>query len=121
MNQDLFNRVHTHLEQQDDILLSGLSGSARAFSYMKSFVPGAASSIWLLMKKAYDLSYALKKLLGRTAFFTFLRDFVFMKENIDCGGRAHRKPAAYAASPRRTAVYITTPVECFIISFHPRI
>ena len=112
MNQDLFNRVHTHLEQQDDILLSGLSGSARAF-FLHEIFRTRRSIIYLAAneEKAYDLSYALKKLLGPDrVFHFFLRDFVFMKENMSTVEVERIVSLQHMLlHPRRTAVYITTP------------
>ena len=112
MNQDLFDRVHAHLEQQDDILLSGLSGSARIFFLHKIFRT-RRSIIYLAAneERAYDLSYELKNILGPDrVFHFFLRDFVFMKENMSAVEVERIVTLQHMLlHPGRAAVYITTP------------
>lgn len=113
MNQALFEKINTSLEQQEDILLSGLSGSARAFFLSRTFQAQGRSLLCVVPdeEKAYDLSYELKNLLGTDRVFHFLlRDFIFMKENRSSTEVERILTLQHLLlHPKRAAIYITTP------------
>ena len=84
MNRELLNSIKNCLDSQQDVMLSGLSGTARTFLLQEFYLisPGKLLCIVPGEEQAYDLLNDLKGLVGRDKISLFLeRDFVFMKEN----------------------------------------
>ena len=84
MNLELIDAIKLNLESTQDVMLSGLSGSARTFFIQEIFrvTPGKMLCIVPSEEQAYDLAEELKDMLGNEKIALFLeRDFVFMKEN----------------------------------------
>ncbi|MFA7077508.1 MAG: transcription-repair coupling factor, partial [Syntrophomonas sp.] len=84
MNRELLNSIKNCLDNRQDVMLSGLSGSARTFLLHEFYLisPGKLLCIVPGEEQAYDLFNDLKGLVGLNKISLFLeRDFVFMKEN----------------------------------------
>jgi len=84
LNLELIDAIKLNLESTQDVMLSGLSGSARTFFIQEIFrvTPGKMLCIVPSEEQAYDLAEELKDMLGNEKIALFLeRDFVFMKEN----------------------------------------
>ncbi|MCX5779672.1 MAG: hypothetical protein NTV45_02375, partial [Firmicutes bacterium] len=84
MNRELFDKIKNNWDQDKDVLLSGLSGTARSFFLHELFrqLPGRLLCIVSGEEQAYDLVQALKPWVGQDKIWLFLeRDFIFRSEN----------------------------------------
>jgi len=84
LNLELIEAIKRNLDSAQDVMLSGLSGSARTFFLQEIFrdTPGKLLYIVPGEEQAYDLAEELTGILGTDKIALFLeRDFVFMKEN----------------------------------------
>lgn len=84
MNVALLDSIHHCLESGQNVLLSGLSGTARTFILKEIWKNGVGGFLCIVAseEQAYDLAHELGNLIGRERIGLFLeRDFVFMKEN----------------------------------------
>lgn len=113
MNCTLLKSLNQHISQRNNILLTGLSGSARAFLLGELNREQKRKIICVVSgeEKAYDLARELTGFVDKNNVMLFLaRDLVFIKEN-----------TSYAESqriltlrelllhPRRAGLIITTP------------
>ncbi|MEA4924794.1 MAG: transcription-repair coupling factor [Syntrophomonadaceae bacterium] len=112
MNLELMDAIQHNLNSGHDIMLSGLSGSARTYLLQAIFqdAPGKLLYIAPGEEQAYDIAQELTDLLGADKIALFLeRDFVFMKENTS---RTEVDRIAtlqnLLAHPRRKMLIITT-------------
>lgn len=84
MNQGLPQRVGDYLKKKSNVLLTGLSGSARSFflAEMSRSLPGKVLCLVPGEEKAYDLARELQGFVEPERVHLFLgRDLVFVKEN----------------------------------------
>ena len=84
MNVALLDSIQRCLESGQDVLLSGLSGTARTFILKEIWRNGAERLLCIVAseEQAYDLAHELGSLVGKDRIGLYLeRDFVFMKEN----------------------------------------
>ncbi len=113
MNIELLDSIKHCLESEKNLMLSGMSGTARTW-LLHELYRGSQGKLLCIVpgeEQAYDLASELKGLLGSDKVSLFLaRDFVFMKEN------ASRTEVERISSlqdllshPRRHALIITTP------------
>ncbi|MDD3269615.1 MAG: transcription-repair coupling factor [Syntrophomonadaceae bacterium] len=113
MNRGFLSVVEKYIQNKENILLTGLSGTARAFLLAELFKahPGKILCLLANEEKAYDLARSLQGFVERERIAMFLgRELVFMQENHsqveveriltlqDC-----------LANPRRNAFIIATP------------
>lgn len=84
MNRDLLDKIPRLLAGGDDVLLTGMSGLARAF-FLSELLPDLPNKLLCLVaaeEKAYDLIRDLESFMERERIFLFTgRDLVFVKEN----------------------------------------
>jgi len=84
LNRDLLDKIPCLLAGYDDVLLTGMSGLARAF-FLSELLPNLPNKLLCLVageEKAYDLIRDLESFLERERIFLFpSRDLVFVKEN----------------------------------------
>jgi transcription-repair coupling factor (superfamily II helicase) len=84
LNDGLLNSIFDNLHNRQDIMLSGLSASARTFFINELYQRHSGKLLCLVPNEesAYDLAQEMRPLLGEGKIYLFLfRDFVFMKEN----------------------------------------
>jgi len=84
VNTSVLESISVCLEEGQNVLLSGLAGTARSFLLGEIFKGGPGRLLCIVAgeERAYDLAGELRSLLGRDRVELFLeRDFVFMKEN----------------------------------------
>ena len=112
MNLELLASIQACLDQHKDVLLSGLSGSARTFMLQELYrhSPGRLLYIAASEEQAYDLAHELQELLGRDKISLFMeRDFVFRSESTS--RTAVERIATLQdllVHPRRKSIIITT-------------
>ncbi len=114
LNREIFNQIRDKLENKENIMLSGLDGSAKAY-FLQTLMEGQTGKIICLVEteeKAYDLARDLQALTGRDdRVFLFLsRDYVFIKEN-KSGALIQRVLCLQdlVLHPRRRSIIIATP------------
>ncbi|MEN6351064.1 MAG: transcription-repair coupling factor, partial [Syntrophomonas sp.] len=84
MSQDVMTRAREHLMRKENVLLTGLSGSAKGFFLSEIFAGCSGKTLCLVSgeEKAYDLARDLQGFIEPNRIFMFLsREFIFMKEN----------------------------------------
>lgn len=84
MNLKLIDAIKHNLNNDQNIMLSGLSGSARTYFLQAIFMEAQSKLLYIAPaeEQAYDMAQELTGLLGADKIALFLeRDFVFMKEN----------------------------------------
>jgi len=113
LKQDILASIENTIAAGEDVLLSGLSGSARTF-FIHAIISKRRSKMLCMVPSeeiAYDLARELKALLGEKRVFLFLvRDFVFMKENPSLSEVQRVLTLQDLLDhPQRQAVIITTP------------
>ncbi|MEQ8201801.1 MAG: CarD family transcriptional regulator, partial [Syntrophomonadaceae bacterium] len=84
MKLALLESINNCLESGQNVLLSGLSGTARSFVLREIWKSGAGRFLCIVASEelAYDLAQEFGNLVGKDRVDLFLeRDFVFMKEN----------------------------------------
>ena len=113
LKQELWESIKNTLGADEDVLLSGLEGSAQTY-FLHELVNKRRSKLLCMVsseEKAYDLARELKALLGENKIFLFLeRDFVFMKENASLSEvQRVLTLQELLAHPQRQTVIITTP------------
>jgi len=112
LNLGLLGSIKSNLDIERDVMLSGLSGTARSF-FLKELYQICSAKILCIVsgeERAYDLADELQELLGRDKVSLFLeRDFVFMKENTS-QTEVERISALkdLIFHPRRKSIIITT-------------
>lgn len=113
MDDRLFKEIRRHLGQQDNVVLSGLSGSGKAFFLGHFSKPGQGKCLCLLPteEKAYDLRTQLRAFTDQGHIFMFLgRNFVFLKENYSqVEGNRVETLQECLYHPRRGGFIISTP------------
>ena len=113
MKQELWDHINRSIGGGEDVLLSGLDGTARAY-FLHELANKRRGKLLCMVsseEKAYDLANDLKSLTGENKVFLFLeRDFIFMKENFSLN-EVQRILALQEMllHPQRQAVIITTP------------
>ncbi len=84
MNQGLLSVIEGYLQSRENILLTGLSGTAKAFVLAELFKGHSGKVLCLLPseEKAYDLARSLQGFVEQDRIAMFLgRELVFMQEN----------------------------------------
>ncbi|MDD3879831.1 MAG: hypothetical protein PHP26_07550, partial [Syntrophomonas sp.] len=85
MQEKLMDSLREGLQNRQNILLTGLSGSAKAF-LLTEILKNQSQKLLCLVpgeEKAYDLARDLEAFVEPERLFMFLaRDFLFMKENL---------------------------------------
>ena len=113
MNLEILQRTTRCLQNKENVILTGLTGSARSF-VLSELIKLAHGKMLCLVgseEKAYDLARELEGFLDRERIFMFLgRDFVFMKENYSAveTGRILALQECLL-HPSRSVVIIATP------------
>lgn len=113
MKHEFLASIEKTMAAGEDVLLSGLSGSARTF-FLNEIISKRRGKLLCMVSSeeiAYDLARELKALLGEKRVFLFLvRDFVFMKENSSLTEVQRVLTLQELLDhPQRQAVIITTP------------
>ena len=113
MKQELWEHIKKTIGAGEDILLSGLDGSARTY-FLHQLADKRRGKLLCMVsseEKAYDLAGDLKLLMGENKVFLFLeRDFIFMKENSSLSEvQRILTLQELLLHPQRQAVIITTP------------
>lgn len=113
MKQEFLASIENTIAAGEDVLLSGLAGSARTFLLHEIISKRRTKLLCMVPSEeiAYDLARELKALLGEKRVFLFLvRDFVFMKENPSLiEVQRVLTLQELLDHPQRQAVIITTP------------
>jgi transcription-repair coupling factor (superfamily II helicase) len=113
LKQELWDQIKKSIGAGEDVLLSGLDGTARTY-FLHELANKRRGKLLCMVsseEKAYDLAAVLKSLMGESKVFLFLeRDFIFLKENFSLS-EAQRILALQELllHPQRQAVIITTP------------
>lgn len=84
MKTDLLYKVSSCLQNKENVILTGLAGSARSFvlAELLTIIHGKMLCLVAGEEQAYDLARDLQGFIDANRIFMFLgRDFVFMKEN----------------------------------------
>jgi len=84
LNNNYMELLNTCLRNNENVILSGLSGIARAFFLNELFQNRIGKSLCLVSteEKAYDMARDLSEFIDKDRIFLFLgRDFVFTKDN----------------------------------------
>lgn len=113
MAPDFWSKVVNVLNQGQNVILTGLSNTAKAFFLATLFdsLPGKILVLAESEEKAYDLAGMLKGFCGEGRVFMFPgRSLVFIKENYSIA-EVERITALYEAfyHPRKKGIFITTP------------
>ncbi len=112
-NTRIIEKMNQCLEQGENVILSGLSGTARAFFLQEWFSsrPGKLLCLVSAEEKAYDLCQELSPFIGPEHIFMFLgRDYVPTKENYTLAEKERMSVLQECIlHPQRRSVIITTP------------
>lgn len=113
MKQTFFTNIEKTITAGEDVLISGLSGSARTF-FLHELINMRRGKLLCMVpseEAAYDLARELTALLGEKRVFLFLvRDFIFMKENASISDVQRILTLQELLShPQRQGIVITTP------------
>ncbi len=113
MNSILFEKVNKCLRNRQNVILSGLAGTARAYFLNELFrsMPGKCCCLVSTEEKAFDLARELSQFMDRNRIFMFPgRDYVRSRENYT---RAEKERLATIQEcllhPHRHSVIIATP------------
>ncbi len=113
LGDKLINRINRELKQQNNVVLSGLSGSGQAYLLQQLSKAFKGKILCLLSgeEKAYDLRAQLRSFTDSAHIHMFLgRNFVFLKENYSQveGSRVGTLQECLY-HPRRSGFIISTP------------
>lgn len=124
MNRDWINQVTATIDQQENVLLTGLAASARSYLIQLLAREMNRKAVCLVPseEKAYDLFKDLKGLMDEDHLLLFLgRDLVFMKENYS---RVEENRVLTLRDcllrPRRHSLVIATPAALLFPMISPQ-
>lgn len=113
MDIDILKQASSCLQNKDNVILTGLTGSSRGFvlAELHKLIPGKILCIVAGDEKAYDLARELQGFIDAQRIFLFLgRDLVFMKENYSIVESGRIKTLQECLQhPSRSGIIITTP------------
>ncbi|QGU00537.1 Transcription-repair coupling factor [Candidatus Syntrophocurvum alkaliphilum] len=113
MNTQFFGEVKNHLNDDKNILLTGLTGSSKSFFINEVYKNKRGKMLCIVPneEKAYDLEKELKALVGKNKVFLFLtREFAFIKENLSkIETQRILTLRELLFHPKRSGYIITTP------------
>lgn len=123
MNRDVFDRICVHYHKKENVILTGLAGTARAYC-LAEIMNQLHTKILCLApseEKAYDLARELEGFAERDRIALFLgRDLVFMKEN--CSAAEINRILCLREClehPSRSGFIITTPAGLMYLMASP--
>ncbi|MDD2511015.1 MAG: transcription-repair coupling factor, partial [Syntrophomonas sp.] len=113
MQEKLMDSLREGLQNRQNILLTGLSGSAKAF-LLTEILKNQSQKLLCLVpgeEKAYDLARDLEAFVEPERLFMFLaRDFLFMKENLSTLEVGRILSLQHCLDhPRQSSIIIATP------------
>ncbi len=124
MDDRLIMEVSQHLKAGENAVLSGLSGSGKAFflQQLAKHTPGKFLCLVPGEEKAYDLQAQLRRSTDDQHIQLFLgRDFVFLKENYSqVEGSRVATLQECLNHPRRSGFIISTPAACLHYMMSPQ-
>ncbi len=113
MNNSFYEELRSCLNGRQNLILSGLSGTARAFFINELFRSGSGKLLCLVAteEKAFDLTRELAQFMDRDRIFIFPgRDYVHTKQNLT---RAEKERISTIQEcilhPHRRSIVIATP------------
>ncbi len=113
MNSNFLAKLNSCLENRQNVILSGLAGTARSF-FLNELFRSRPGKFWCLVateEKAFDLTRELSQFMDRNRIFVFPgRDYVRTKENYTWAEKERITTIQECIlHPQRHSVIITTP------------
>ncbi|MGI5911275.1 MAG: transcription-repair coupling factor [Syntrophomonadaceae bacterium] len=119
MNIEVIKQATKCLQNKENVILTGLGGSARSFvlAQLLKLLPGKLLCLVAGEEKAYDLAHELEGFIDKSRLLMFLgRDFVFMKENYSSVEvKRILSLQECLQHPKRNQIIIATP-EAFLFT-----